>query len=55
MILLKTSDPNGERKYGKHHAKAGGLIQHLLRYSNPKDTVLDPFMEAVQLEWSQKN
>ena len=38
--------PNGERKYGKHPTqKPEGLIQHFVEIlSNPKDTVLDPFM-----------
>ena len=46
-IFIETSvTPNGERKYGKHPTqKPEGLIQHFIEIlSNPKDTVLDPFM-----------
>lgn len=45
--FIETSvTPNGERKYGKHPTqKPEGLIQHFVEIlSNPKDTVLDPFM-----------
>lgn len=38
--------PNGERKYGKHPTqKPESLIRHFVEVlSNPRDTVLDPFM-----------
>lgn len=45
--FIETSvTPNGERKYGKHPTqKPEGLIRHFVEIlSNPKDTVLDPFM-----------